>query len=103
MVAVLVELTDWAVTVKFAKVCPPVTVTLPGTVTTLVSLLVSLTVVPPDGAFALRVTVPFTVFPLVTVYELRVTEDTLRVVDPDPQPGKEKDEIRVLQALPLAG
>jgi hypothetical protein len=49
--------------VKPAVVCPCEIVTLAGTAATAVSLLVRLTTTPPDGAAALRVTVPATGWP----------------------------------------
>ena len=56
--AVEVADTDTVLIVKFALVLPDDTVTLDGTVATDVLLLESETTEPPDGAAALKVTVP---------------------------------------------
>ena len=60
---------------KFALVAPAGTVTLEGTVATAMLLLESVTVAPPAGAAALRVTVPVEVLPAVTLLGLRLTEE----------------------------
>lgn len=95
--------TELVLTVKGALVVlPALTVTLPVTEATLGLLLDSETVTSLDRA-VLSSTVPVTVSPPVTLDELRLTEDTLTEVEPEEQPGKAKDAIRVLHAFPLAG
>ena len=64
-------------TVNVALVCPACTVTLEGTVATDVFALWSVTVAPPDGAAALRVTVPVELFPPLTLVGLRVREESV--------------------------
>ncbi len=59
-------LTALVLIVKFAVVAPAVTVTLAGTVATVVLLLLSVTTAPPDGAGPLNVTVPVGELPPVT-------------------------------------
>jgi hypothetical protein len=73
--AVVVVVTDVVVTVKEALVLPAATVTLLGTLADPL-LLESDTTEPPEGAFAVRTTVPVKLFPPVTV-ETRSTEETL--------------------------
>jgi hypothetical protein len=51
------------VTVKLAEVCPPGTLTMPGTVATPRLLVASVTEIPPVGAGALRNTVPVALVP----------------------------------------
>ena len=58
-------------------VCPAEIVTLDGTVATDVLPLWSVTVVPPEGAAPLRVTVPVELFPPVTLVGLRVSEESV--------------------------
>ena len=60
------------VTVKVVLVLPAATVTLEGTVAAEVLLLAKVTIAPPLGAGALRVTVPWDVEPPVTLVGLRV-------------------------------
>lgn len=51
------------VTVKLAEVCPPGTLTMPGTVATARLLVASVTEIPPAGAGALKNTVPVALVP----------------------------------------
>ena len=51
------------VTAKLAEVCPPETLTMPGTVATARLLVASVTEIPPAGAGALRNTVPVALVP----------------------------------------
>jgi hypothetical protein len=51
------------VTVKLAEVCPPGTLTMPGTVAAARSLVASVTEIPPAGAGALKNTVPVALVP----------------------------------------
>jgi hypothetical protein len=80
MVAVIdtfvVEVTDDVVTVNEAVVLPAATVTLPGTLAA-VLLLESETTSPPEGAAALRVTVPVELFPPTTVVGFNVILETV--------------------------
>jgi hypothetical protein len=69
--------TRWVLTVKLALVWPADTVTLDGTVATDVLLLESVTVTPPEGAAAERVTVPVELFPPLTRVGLRVSEESV--------------------------
>jgi len=62
-------------TVKVALVAPAATVTLAGVLATAVLLLESVTVAPPDGAAALKVTVPVDEFPPVTLAGFKVSEE----------------------------
>src|ERR1044071_7202097 len=55
------------VTVKLAEVCPPGTLTMPGTVATARLLVESVTEIPPAGAGELRNTVPVAFVPPVTL------------------------------------
>ena len=68
------------VTVKVAVVFPAATVTLAGTVATVVELLERLTTAPPVGAGPLRVTVPVDGFPPFTLVGFSVNELTVGVV-----------------------
>jgi hypothetical protein len=70
---VVALLTETVLTVKFALVLPPGTVTLAGTTATDVLLLVSVTTAPPEGAALLNVTVPWGLFPPVTLVGFRFT------------------------------
>ena len=54
------------VTVKLADVCPPGTLTMPGTVATARLLVASVTEIPPAGAGALKNTVPVAFVPPLT-------------------------------------
>jgi hypothetical protein len=64
----VVRETAFATILNGALVAPAGTVTIPGSVTTLPFPAVRLTVVPPAGAAAVRVTVPVTVEPPVVVF-----------------------------------
>ena len=79
--AVIVAVRFWTwfrvFTVKLAVVLPAPTVTLDGTVATVLSLLNSVTVLPAAGAAADSVTVPVDGFPPVTEVGFRLTADTV--------------------------
>jgi hypothetical protein len=62
------------VTVKLADVCPPGTLTIPGTVATARLLVASVTESPPAGAGALRNTVPVAFVPPLTDVGLMVMD-----------------------------
>ncbi len=102
MVTEVVVVTELVVTVKLWLVVPAVTVTLDGTWATDELLLESETTAPPEGAAALRVTVPVDQLPPTTLLGLRAREDNAGEAVPM-QPGKLKEAIRVLQATPLVG
>ena len=55
------------VTVKLAEVCPPGTLTMPGTVAAAALLVESVTEIPPAGAGELRNTVPVAFVPPLTL------------------------------------
>ena len=74
MVTEVDAVTELVLTVKVALVAPPATVTLAGTVATLVLLLESDTTVPPVGAGPLSVTVPVEELPPVTLVGLRPSD-----------------------------
>ena len=74
MVTAVVDDTLCVFTVNVALLAPAATVTLDGTLATEVLLLDSVTVVPPDGAGPLSVTVPVEELPPWTVVGLRVSE-----------------------------
>ena len=76
IVAVVVVVTDVVVTVKFALVDPAVTVTLLGTLAEEL-LLESATTVPPEGAAADSVTVPWEELPPVTLVGFKVSEESV--------------------------
>jgi hypothetical protein len=80
------------VTVKFADVAPAATVTDAGTVAAEL-LLESETVTPPDGAAALRVTVPVDDAPPVTLAGLSDSELRLTVGVVDVPPGDRVTEL----------
>src|SRR5438132_8356826 len=67
--------TPVVVTPKFALVAPGATVTLAGTPATVVLLLDNVTMAPPVGAAAVKVTVPVLGAPPTTLVGLTVTED----------------------------
>ena len=74
--AVVVLVTDVVVTVKFADVEPPGTVTVLGTLAAEL-LLLKLTTLPPEGAAELKVTVPIELLPPTTLVGFNVTEETV--------------------------
>ena len=76
MVEEMLLVTGLVSTGKVARVAPPATVTVGGTVAALVLSLVRTTDVPPCGAAESRVTVPVTPVPPTTVLELSVTPET---------------------------
>ena len=78
MVTVRVKITLEVVTVKLMVVLPAGMVTLEGTVATLVTLLLSVTLAPPLGAGPFSVSVPVDVVPPRTLVGFRVTELRLR-------------------------
>ncbi len=96
MLTEVVVVTELVVTVKFALVCPAVTVTLGGTWATDELLLESETTVPPDGAAALSMTVPVDELPPTTLVGLRLREVSVGEAVPV-HPEKLKEAIRVLQ------
>src|SRR5258706_429353 len=75
MVTAVDAVTALVATVKVALVAPAAIVTLAGVLATVVLLLESVTVAPPDGAAALKVTVPVDEFPPVTLVGFRVSEE----------------------------
>jgi len=77
MTTLVSEDTRCVLTVKFALLFPAGTVMLDGTVATDVLLLESVTIAPPEGAAAVRVTVPVELFPPLTVVGLRVREESV--------------------------
>ena len=68
-------MTTLVATVNVALVAPAATVTLAGVLATVVLLLESVTVAPPDGAAAVKVTVPVDEFPPVTLVGFSVSEE----------------------------
>src|SRR5579864_5437166 len=77
MVTFVFDDTRWVLIVKLALVCPADTVTLDGTVATDVLLLESVTAAPPEGAAAVRVTVPVELFPPLTLVGLSVSDESV--------------------------
>lgn len=75
MLTAVTLVTELVVAVKVVVVDPVATVTLAGTCTAAVLLLVSEIVAPPVGAAPLRVTVPVDEFPPVTLVGFSVTDD----------------------------
>jgi len=75
MVTEVDAVTALVATVNVALVAPAATVTLAGVLATVVLLLESVTVAPPDGAAAVKVTVPVDEFPPVTLVGFRVSEE----------------------------
>jgi hypothetical protein len=74
----VVVLTAKVVTVKVRLVCPELNETLAGTLATVGLLLESVTVKPPLGAAAARVTVPVELFVPTTLVGLNVMEESTR-------------------------
>ncbi len=68
-------MTALVATANVALVAPAATVTLAGVLATVVLLLESVTVAPPDGAAAVKVTVPVDEFPPVTLVGFKVSEE----------------------------
>src|SRR5437773_12457823 len=77
MVTEVVVDTGLVLTVKLGLVPFPATVTLAGTVATLVLLLERATTAPPLGAGALSVTVPVEELPPVTLVGLRLSDESV--------------------------
>ena len=77
MTTLVFENTRCVLTVKPALVFPADTVTLDGTVATEVLLLESVTTAPPEGAAAVRVTVPVELLPAVTVVGFSVSDESV--------------------------
>jgi hypothetical protein len=77
MDGVAIAPTAFVVTGKVAEVEPAGTATLTGTVAAAVLLLDSVTVAPPAGAGAVRVTVPVEETPPVTLFEFNVVDARL--------------------------
>src|SRR5262245_52098186 len=76
MVTVVEAATPLVLTVKVALVAPAATVTLAGTLPTVVLLLVREICAPPAGAAALSVTVPVEEFPPMTLAGLSASEES---------------------------
>ena len=100
--------TLWVLTVNLALVCPAATVTLDGTVATDVLPLESDTLVPPEGAAALRVAVPVELLPPLMLVGLRVREESVkaglmiargRACSRQPGPGNHSRSSRAPTAL----
>jgi len=70
----VLEETDDVVTVNLAEVWPTGTATVPGTAATKRLLVESVTLIPPEGAGALRKTVPLAFVPPATVAGVRVID-----------------------------
>jgi len=75
MVTAVDAVTALVATVNVAVVAPAATVTLAGVLATVVLLLESVTAAPPDGAAAVKVTVPVDEFPPVTLVGFRLSEE----------------------------
>ena len=79
-VAVVEEVTEVVVTVKFALMAPDGTVTLPGTAVE-AELSESDTIAPPLGAAPVRVTVPVEALPPVTLLGLKLNAESVGPLD----------------------
>ena len=77
MATVVEEATALVLTVNVALVAPAATVTVDGTLATVVLLLESVTSAPPDGAAPLRVTIPVEEFPPVTLVGFSVSAESV--------------------------
>ena len=77
IVTVVLDEGFWVLTVNVLLVCPAATVTLAGTVATLVLLLDSVTTAPPEGAAAVSVTVPCELSPPFTLVGFRVSDESV--------------------------
>jgi hypothetical protein len=77
IVTLVVLWTRFVVAVKGAVIAPGATVTLDGTVATVVLLLESWTVIPAGGAAPLRVTVPVDRLPPTTLDGFNFSEDNV--------------------------
>jgi hypothetical protein len=75
MVTVVDEATALVLTVNVALVAPAATITLDGTLATVVLLLESATTAPPAGAAPLNVTVPVEEFPPIALVRLSESEE----------------------------
>ena len=84
MVTCVVLETCWVAMVKLAEDCPAGTVMEPGTLATDGLLLLNCTVKPPEGAAAVRVTVPVLLLPPTTVLGFSVRLLSEGVVPPPP-------------------
>jgi hypothetical protein len=77
MTALVAPVTDLVLTVNLALVLPAATVTLGATVAAEVLALDKVTTIPPEGALAVRVTVPVELLPPVKLAGFSVNDETL--------------------------